>query len=334
MKNIINNIEYQHFCHKNVSNIAYGCATLANIYDNFDINSYQEVILYSIKNGINYFDVAPFYGGGIAEERLGLSLKIETINRDSIFIATKLGRYTEKESTSGTSGYFDFTPSKIENSIKESMSRIEINYIDLIQCHDIENVNNKDILECLPILEHFRTIGKIGGIGINSYPIYPLCNIIEQTSIKIDSIGTYAHNTIINNSILDYIPYFSTKNIKIINSSPLAMGLLTQEGPPKWHPASPLMLEIVDKIKNYCLEENKDISNISMRYSLNNNSNEILTTITGGKNINEIKNNIESIKNPIQEKIKHNIDIISKPIKNKLWGPEDDVYPIYEWDYV
>lgn len=33
------------------------------------------------------------------------------------------------------------------------------------------------------------------------------------------------------------IPYFKSKNVGMINASPLSMGLLTRQGPPEWHPA-------------------------------------------------------------------------------------------------
>ena len=68
------------------------------------------------------------------------------------------------------------------------------------------------------------------------------------------SIGTYAHNTIINDSIKNDIEYFKDKNIKIINSSPLAMGLLTDKGPPDWHPASEKMLNTVKDLKIYLVQ--------------------------------------------------------------------------------
>ena len=64
-------IKYSSFCNKKVSNIGYGCATLAELYNEFNSNEYLDILKYSYKNGINYYDVAPFYGGGLAEKRLG-----------------------------------------------------------------------------------------------------------------------------------------------------------------------------------------------------------------------------------------------------------------------
>ena len=327
---ISNEIKYKQFCNKNISNIGYGCATLAELYNTFESNEYLDTLEFSFKKGINYYDVAPFYGGEIAEKRLGEF--INKINdRENIFIATKIGRYTNKNSLSGAGGFFDFTPDKIEESIKNSLKNLNISYIDLIQCHDIEYVELNKIIDILPILQHYKSIGIIKSIGINSYPIEPLKNIIENTNIKIDSVGTYAHNTIINNSIIENIDYFKSKNIEIINSSPLAMGLLTEQGPPSWHPASNLMLNTVSKLKDYCFNNKENISDLSMRYSLSNPY--ILTTITGGKNINEIQKNINCLNKPLSHLLIKDINKIVYPIKNYLWGPEDGVNPVFKWNF-
>lgn len=323
-------IKYKSFCKKNISNIAFGCATLANIYNPISEIDSCDLVYHAFNRGINYFDVAPFYGGGLAEKRLGICIK--NLNRNDIFLATKIGRYTSQNSNSGAGGYFDFTPSMIEKSIKQSMSNMETNYIDLIQCHDIENVKMIDILNCLPLLEHFKSTQKIGGIGINSYPLQPLLNVLDNSKIKVDSIGTYAHHTLINDSILEIIPEMKKKNVEIINSSPLGMGLLTEKGPPIWHPASILMCETVNNIKLYCKNNSENISNIAMRYSLSNN--ELLTNITGANSINEIEMNINSLNNNIPDTYLKDISIIAYPIKNKLWGPEDGITPIYNWDYI
>jgi len=323
-------ITYKFFCKKSVSNIAYGCATLANIYKPLNIDNCKELITYTFKKGINYFDVAPFYGGELAEKNLGDSIK--DIPRSELFIATKIGRYTDDNSNSGAGGYFDFSPSKIEQSIKKSMNNMNIKYIDLLQCHDIENVSTETVLDALPLLEHYKTTGIINGIGINSYPIQPLLDIVESTPIQINSVGTYAHNTLINNTILDYIDYFTKKNISIINSSPLAMGLLTPQGPPLWHPASDLMLNTVNDLNTYCINKQLNISNLSMIYSLINK--DILTTISGGNNIAEIKQNLNCLNKTIDDLIMKDITEIVYPIKNKLWGPEEGIIPVYKWDYI
>ena len=112
----------------------------------------------------------------------------------------------------------------------------------------------------------------------------------------------------------------------------ISYNLLTKKGPPIWHPASELMLNTVNKLNNYCINKQLDISNISMIYSLSNNN--ILTTISGSNNITEINNNLNCLNKSIDKLILQDINNIIYPIKNKLWGPEEDVFPVYKWDYI
>lgn len=42
----------------------------------------------------------------------------------------QVGRYGQE--------YFDFSAERVTNSVKESLARLQIPYIDIIQCHDIE----------------------------------------------------------------------------------------------------------------------------------------------------------------------------------------------------
>ena len=50
----------------------------------------EEALQESWDGGVRYFDTAPFYGYGSAEERLGKFLKNK--NRDEFVVSTKVGR--------------------------------------------------------------------------------------------------------------------------------------------------------------------------------------------------------------------------------------------------
>lgn len=57
---------------------------------------------------------------------------------------------------------------------------------------------------------------------------------------------TYCKGTLNNNALGQFTAWFQTRNIAVINSGALCWGLLTEKGPPPWHPAS-------DEIKEACL---------------------------------------------------------------------------------
>ena len=45
-------------------------------------------------------------------------------------IATKVGQYKDKQ--------FDFSAARVEWSVAESLARLQTDYLDLVQCHDVE----------------------------------------------------------------------------------------------------------------------------------------------------------------------------------------------------
>ena len=86
----------------------------------------QEVV----KAGINYIDTAPWYGQGRSEEVLGAALA--EVPRGAYYLATKVGRYDLE-----TAGMFDFSAERVRRSVMESLARLRLDYIDLIQVRDL-----------------------------------------------------------------------------------------------------------------------------------------------------------------------------------------------------
>jgi aryl-alcohol dehydrogenase-like predicted oxidoreductase len=69
-----------------------------------------------------------FYGATLAETNLGKALK--DIPREKFVLSTKVGRYGQD--------VFDFSAERVTRSVDESLARLNVDYIDIIQCHDIE----------------------------------------------------------------------------------------------------------------------------------------------------------------------------------------------------
>lgn len=81
--------------------------------------------------GVNYFDTSPYYGAGKSEELLGKAL--QGLPRSEIVLATKVGRYGLDT--------FDFSAETVTESVHTSLERLRTDYVDVIQCHDVEFVD-------------------------------------------------------------------------------------------------------------------------------------------------------------------------------------------------
>lgn len=93
-----------------------------------DEDEAREAVHEAFRLGINFFDTSPFYGNTKSETVLGKALV--GLPRDQIVVATKVGRYGQET--------FDFSPETVKARFQESLQRLQLEYVDILQCHDIE----------------------------------------------------------------------------------------------------------------------------------------------------------------------------------------------------
>lgn len=94
--------------------------------------------------------------------------------------------------------------------------------------------------ETIPALQKLKEAGKIRFIGITGLPLEIFTYVLDRVPPgSVDVILSYCHYSINDTTLEDLLPYLKSKGVGVISASPLAMGLLTERGPPEWHPASP-----------------------------------------------------------------------------------------------
>lgn len=281
----------------------------------------------AIKSGINYIDTAPWYGQGKSEEILGKALK--EIPRDTYYIGTKIGRYcleVEKQ--------FDFSAKKTRESIEKSLKLLGLNYIDIIQIHDIEFAPSLDIIinETLPVLEEFVKDGRARFIGLTGYPLIILKQAILSAPGRFDTVLSYTRNTIIDDSLKEYMPFFLDQNLGVICASSHAMGLLTNSGPQAWHPASEDIKEFCRELSTYCKENDIELGKLALYHALNNIEGPT-TYLVGMQTQNLLDINLDVVFNGISKKELNVLNTIKSrylsKLKNHHWeGIEVERYKI------
>lgn len=291
-----------------VSALSFGASPLGGVFRNVTASEGIRTVQLALDLGINYIDVAPFYGLTKAETMLGKALK--TVPRDRYFLATKVGRYGYQEED------FDFSAGRVTESVDESLRRLNVNHIDVIQCHDIEFGSLDQIVnETIPTLRKVQKQGKVRFVGITGLPLKIFSYVAERT--ELDTILSYCHYSMNDTALLELLPYLKEKNIGVINASPLSMGLLSQRGTPDWHPADEEIKRICAQAAQYCADKGERIEKLAVQFSVQNP--DIATTLVGTANPENIKRNSKWINEPIDEELLNNVLDILKPIHNKIW---------------
>lgn len=123
-------------------------------------------------HGIRYFDVAPMYGFGMSEERLGAFLKGR--DRDSYVISTKVGRLIEPAGDADESFWqgapartarFDFSHDGILRSVEASQRRLGIDRFDILFIHDPDSHMDQAVGEAAKALVRLKDEGVVRAIG-------------------------------------------------------------------------------------------------------------------------------------------------------------------------
>jgi L-galactose dehydrogenase len=228
--------------------------------------------------------------------------------RESYYLATKVGRYGDDE--------FDFSSGRITRSVDESLQRMKVDYIDVIQCHDIEFVQlDRIINEALPALYRLKETGKVRFVGITGFPLKALQRVVERA--EVDTVLSYCHYTLYDTSLNGLLPLLQKKGVGVINASPLGMGLLTDRGIPSWHPAPTEIVTACNRAAEFCRRMDTDIAKLALQYALTNEN--IHTTLVGTASVKNLEQNIRWMEEPIDREILMQVHSILQPIHNRTW---------------
>ena len=290
----------------NLSVVGFGSATFGNVFGHIDVDEGIRAVHFAVDSGINFFDSSPYYGITVSETRLGEAL---AGRRERVVLSTKCGRYGFDQ--------FDFSAKRVTASIDESLRRLQTDYIDLFQVHDVEFGDVEQIIhETLPALRQLQKQGKARYIGITGYPPKLLRRIAEATPV--DSILTYCHYNLINTDMDGVLTGFAReRGIGLINASGLCMGLLTEHGPPDWHPAPQQVRDAGKKAAEFCRAHGADISKIALRFCLDHPF--VSSTLIGMSSTREVETSLGLLQNSTDKELLAQVEAVLAPVFNYVW---------------
>jgi L-galactose dehydrogenase len=290
----------------NVSIIGYGAAPLGGVYGKLDEKKGLRSVHTAVDLGINFIDTAPYYGATVSETVLGKALK--DIPRERYYLSTKIGRYGLAD--------FDFSAERVIRSVDESLTRLGVAHIDLLICHDIEFVSIDQVVnETIPALQKLKRHGKVRKIAVSGLPLRIFPKVLDQTGL--DAILSYCHYCLNDITLVRLFPYFQAKGVGVINAAPMAMGLLTEKGPQKWHPASNEIKEACARAVAHCKKKKASISKLALQFAIGHR--DIASTFVGSPTPEEVKQNAKCVKERIDMGLLSEVQEILRPIQNQTW---------------
>ena len=273
-----------------VSVVGYGTAPLGDMFGITDEDAALQSAYRALDAGINFFDSSPFYGKGLAEERLG---KVLRGRRQEIIVGTKAGRYGPDE--------FDFSAERIRRGFEDSLRRLGTDYVDILQLHDVEFVDLEGpIGEGYGELLRLREAGMCRFIGMTGYPTAMTRRVM--TECDLDVTLSYAHCTLLDACLTDEVlPLAQERRVGVMNAAAVALGLLTRAGPP------PHITQVVGerictaarRVVEVCERQGADVSFLANQYSIQRSG--CATTLIGTAKQRHLDSAVAAAEEPIDE---------------------------------
>lgn len=195
-----------------VSKLGLGGAPLAGGFEPTDAKEVERMIHGAVDVGINFIDTAPLYGDGESERRIGQGL---LGRRDRVVLASKAVRSDRT---------YDYR--KTVQSVEESLRRLQTDWIDLMQIHDVAKQSwDLIVYETIPALQKLKQDGKIRFIGVTDKDLSLLLAYLRTGAF--DTVQFYAKYMLADHSAKkELLPYTREQGIGVINGSVLGMGVL------------------------------------------------------------------------------------------------------------
>jgi D-threo-aldose 1-dehydrogenase len=203
--------------------------------------------------GIRYFDVAPWYGLGLAERRYGAFLHGK--NRDDYVLSSKVGKLLKASPKNDAKSNFPFTPSPnnvvfdytadgVRRSVEDSLQRLGVSHLDIVFVHDISSDNKLlptpweqqfeiALKGAFPALAQMKSEGMIRGWGIGVNTPEPILRLMREADPDLCLLASQ-YSLIDHANALDHVfPLARQRNVKFVVGSSLNAGFIS--GRPRYN---------------------------------------------------------------------------------------------------
>lgn len=299
-----------------VTEYSFGAAGLGGLYRECTREAAMETLDAAWAAGLRYFDVAPYYGLGLAERRVGDFLRDKP--RDEFVLSTKVGRLLHPVPEGEVPDYsyvkplnfdvrYDYGYDAIMRSVEFSYARLGLNRIDILYVHDIgvythgaagNAVYLRQLLDSgLKALEELKAGGVIAayGLGVNEVPV---CLEVMRRA-DIDCILLAGRYTLLDRSaVAELLPLCETKKTSLVVGGVFNSGILAT-GPVDgahfdYMPASAEVRDKVGAMERIARERGVPLAAAAMQFPLDNAM--VASVLLGTAKPESLKRNMDALR--------------------------------------
>jgi len=283
-----------------LTRLSLGTAPLAGLFKSVDVSESDQLIHTALDNEMNYFDTAPLYGHGLAEERLGRILSNVT---KPFVLQTKVGRvlnWVEKadpvpwfpDADPHIQPVFDYSADGIKRSLDESLKRLGLDQLDIALMHDAENHISEAINIAYPVLADLKRQGIIKAIGIGINFCDAAVEIMRD--VDLDIVLLAGRYTLLDQSAQNkLLPYALERKVDITIGGVFNSGVLADPKPGatfEYLPSSDELIKKAQYIGSFLKKLGIPLTAAALQFPLRHPA--VTSVLTGSRNSKELLANM------------------------------------------
>jgi D-threo-aldose 1-dehydrogenase len=292
-----------------------GIAPLGNLYAAVSEADAQATLAAAQRQRITWFDVAPKYGYGLAEERLGCFLR-EISERP--IISTKVGRLLEPVEKPVTQeqfveplpyrGVFDYSREGIERSYVDSLRRLGLDRLEIVLLHDVDRLSHpsghhnlvKQLLEeALPTLTSMKEEGQVQavGLGVCEWDI----GFEILSSANIDCVLLAGRYTLLDTSACasGFLDACARRHVSVLAGGVFNAGFLAGGSHYDYRPAEASLIERRNQLHAICKHHKVPLPAAALQFTAAHPA--ISSVVIGARSAKEVDEIISWSRVPIPE---------------------------------
>jgi D-threo-aldose 1-dehydrogenase len=273
--------------------LGFGTAPLGNMFRNIPEEEAAATVAAAWDAGTRYFDTAPFYGGGLAEIRLGKELVKH--NRNDYVLSTKVGRIILDELVTGKQEFgekgtlfeyglknkiiYDYSADGTKRSIEDSLKRMGVDRLDIVWIHDIAQDFHGDAwlsqfeiarTGAMRALTQLRDEGVIKSWGLGVNRVEPIELTLALSEVQPDAMLVAGRYSLLDHesALQRLMPLAEKKGVQIVNGGSYSSGVLAGGSHFEYADASPEIIAKVNKIKGIANKHNVPIKAAALQFAL------------------------------------------------------------------
>lgn len=276
-----------------------------------EADEWREIVPAAWAGGVRYFDVAPHYALGLAERRLGESLR--AFPRDEYVVSTKVGRLLDEEAAGRTDieNLFDvpadhrrvrdYSRDGVLRSIEQSLERLGLDHIDIVLVHDPDEHEREALEGAFPALSELRDQGVIRSFGAGMNQSSMLARFVRETDADVMMVA--GRWTLLDRSAADdLLPLAAQRGVSVLAAAVFNSGILAMDDPTEgatfdYGPADRSVLERAQAIARAARAHGSTLPELAAQYPLRHPA--VAAVVMGGASAEQVARNSRLIARPV-----------------------------------